>query len=70
MTTERTFEDLLAERFMKDEPESVGSKDDFEDNFSNWLEKLDGQQYMDYAEMYGREQFLAGMDRCINKLKE
>ena len=34
----RDFEDYMQYIFMEVAPEEVGTKDDFEDNFDNWLQ--------------------------------
>jgi hypothetical protein len=33
-------------------PEDVGSKDDFEDNFDNWLHRQDLETIMQHADAY------------------
>lgn len=42
--------------------------------FEKWLEQLDGEEYMRYAQDYGEKCFgegkVAGMDRAIELLKE
>jgi len=50
---QQTFEDFLISTFMEDEPESVGSKDSFQDNFDMWLERLDTCEVIEYAEKWG-----------------
>ena len=45
-----TFENYLQEKFMQDAPEEVGSKDTFEDNFSNWLEYQGADMLIQFAE--------------------
>ena len=49
----QTFEDYLGEQMFKDEPESVRSKDTWEDDFDNWLSRLDAQEFIDYADKWG-----------------
>ena len=48
----QTFEDFLISTFMEDEPESVGSKDAFQDNFDTWLIALDTDLIIAYAEKW------------------
>ena len=48
------FEDYLKERFMEDEPEEVGCKDDFEDNFERWMMNLDAEEWIDYSNKFKR----------------
>ena len=48
------FEDYLKECFMEDEPESVGNKDTFDDNFDNWLNQLDADEWMKYGDQFKR----------------
>ena len=47
----QSFEDFLKDTFMKDEPESAGDKDTFDDNFDNWLE-YQGAEIIAYAEKW------------------
>ena len=65
---ERNFEDFLQDMCFSINPTVLD--DDMPDYFDNWLGELDGEDYIKYADIFAREQFLAGMDRCINKLKE
>lgn len=45
-----TFLDYLMEQFAKD----CGClKDDFEENFNNWLSELDGEDYIEFGNEYG-----------------
>lgn len=46
------FEDYLQDCFMRDEPESVGDKDSFQDNFDNWLQQLDADEWITYANIF------------------
>lgn len=34
--------------------------DEGPDHFDNWLGDLDGEQYIKYADLYGREMFIDG----------
>ena len=43
---------------MKDEPESVGDKDTFDDNFDRWLEYQGTDLIIVYAEKWHLEQTL------------
>jgi len=54
----QTFDDFLQETFMKDEPESVGSKDTFEDNFERWLQDQDIELLIAYAEKWHTKRML------------
>ena len=49
-----SFELFLQESFMSDEPESVRTKDTFEDDFDSWLSRLDVQELINYGEKYGK----------------
>ena len=49
MTTSTKFEDYLKEVFSED---YMGTKDDIEDRFNDWLAKLDTNQLMTYGESY------------------
>jgi hypothetical protein len=53
----RDFEQYLEYVFMADEPENVGSKDTFEDNFANWLETKDVNDILDLVAKYERKTF-------------
>lgn len=48
------FEDFLQTMFMQDEPESVGDKDSFQDNFDNWLHNLDAEEWLNYGNKFNR----------------
>ena len=51
-TSWQDFDDYLQEQFMKDEPESVGTKDDFGDNFDKWLNELDTEEWIKYGNQF------------------
>ena len=53
-TSFRDFEDYLQTAFMEDAPESVGTKDDFQDNFDNWLQNLDASEWLEYGDKFKR----------------
>lgn len=38
------------------------------EGFENWLEQLDTQEIMDYAQAYGELQYEAGMQEAIKNL--
>jgi hypothetical protein len=38
---------------MEEEPESIGSKDSFQDNFDKWLERQDTSEMIKYADKWG-----------------
>lgn len=48
----RSFEQYLEYVFMRVEPESVGDKDTFQDNFDNWLQGNDLDYIMQHADAY------------------
>lgn len=50
MTLKKDFLDFLGEKFMDN---FHGSKDDYEDAFDIWLQDLDGQELIDYADEFG-----------------
>lgn len=50
------FEDWLKDNY---EPDGV-LDDDLSDSFDNWLGSLDGEEYIEYADEYGKEMFLRG----------
>jgi len=39
--------------------------DDLPDHFNNFLDDLGGEDYIRYAEQYGREQYLSGQAHVI-----
>ena len=48
----RSYEEYLQYVFMQVAPEDVGVKDDFEDNFDNWLAEQDIDYIMRHADAY------------------
>lgn len=38
-----------------------GLDDDMPDAFDSWVSNLDGEEYIKFAEAYGKKQFIAGM---------
>lgn len=59
------FDNFLQEQFMQDEPESVGSKDNFEDNFERWLHRLDPEEWQNYANKFGQTMRSYGQKEII-----
>ena len=53
-----SFDNFLKRTFMKDEPERVGDKDTFDDNFDRWLEYQGTDLIIVYAEKWHLEQTL------------
>jgi uncharacterized protein (DUF2164 family) len=62
----QTFEDFLREIHTKHFSDGV-LDDDLQDNFDSWVQNLDVQEVIDYAENYGRQQYNQGR---IDALKE
>ena len=52
-----TFEGFLIEKHAK---QYVGTDDDMADDFDSWIEGLDQEQLMKYADKYAKTQFLTG----------
>ena len=50
-----TFSNYLQDMFMESSDSDGIIKDDIPDTFDSWLSDLDGQEYVDYAEDYGKE---------------
>ena len=48
----RDYEEYLQYIFMEVAPEDVGTKDDFEDNFDNWLSEQHISDIMRHADAY------------------
>lgn len=59
----RTFEDFLKEVHFKIFIQVLD--DDLVEDFDNWLENLDGEEYIKWGEFYGREQYLAGQGSIL-----
>ena len=62
----RTFEDFMQEVHGKLNPTVLD--DDQPDHFDDWLGEQDGANVMDWAELYGKEQYIAGKEEIINKI--
>lgn len=60
----QTFEDFLQDIHGKN---YNGLDDDVPDSFDNWLSQLDGEEYIQFAESYGKLQFLAGKIAGLDK---
>lgn len=45
-----------------------GLDDDMPDHFDNWLGELDGEEYIKFAELYGREMHIEGATEVLSKL--
>ena len=56
----KSFEDFLRDWHAEIYPELLD--DDMSDHFDNWLGELDGEDYIKYAELYGKEMRLKGME--------
>lgn len=64
----QTFEEFLQEFHIKLYPQILD--DDLTDSFDKWLGDLDGEEYINYAELYGKSQFLAGKTELLNKISQ
>ena len=56
----KDFDEYLQYLFMESEPESVGDKDHFQDNFDNWLTEQDPSFLIEIATKWGELMFLQG----------
>ncbi len=66
-----TFNDYLLEKFIE-RGESGGmaiTKDNVEDMFENWLEDMDTEEMMNWADLAMGKAFLEGREELLNKLK-
>lgn len=63
---ERGFEEFLQDMHMKAEPQVI--KDDLPDAFDRWLSNLDGEEYIQFADLYGREQRIVGAEKMSKHL--
>ena len=61
-----TFEEFLREMHHEIYPEVMD--DDLPDHFECWLYDLDVAKTMEWAEVYGRQQFLAGQSHMLNTI--
>lgn len=61
-----TFEKYLEDIFLKLYPMVI--KDDAEDAFDNWIEQLDGEEYIKYANLYGQERYLEGKEELVGSI--
>ena len=62
-----TFEEFLEDRWSNQNPEETYNDDHQDDRFDNWLAELDGNEYMEYAQMWGSIEYQSGK---IDGLKE
>lgn len=66
-----TFVDTTFEKFMEDIHYQIFPEvldDDLPDHFDHWLSVLDVANMMEWAEIYGRQQFLSGQSHAFNVL--
>lgn len=64
-TSWHDFDNFLQDQFMKDAPESVGTKDNFENNFENWLNQLDAEEWTRYANLHSQKMRTYGQQEII-----
>jgi len=57
---EQTFEDFLISTFTEEEPESMTSKDNWQDLFDKWLEFQGAAMLIQYAERWGSKTYFKG----------
>jgi hypothetical protein len=57
---ERTFEEFLREFHGQVATELGVHHRDWPDHFDHWLGELDGEEYIKYADLYGKERYLDG----------
>lgn len=62
---QRTFENFLQDIFMELQPGFLD--DDLPDAFNAWLGNKDTDEIMEWAELYGREQYIAGKEEILIK---
>lgn len=67
MKKEITFEDYLKELCFKLNPTVLG--DSMPDFFDNWLGELDGEDYLKWGELYGKEMYLEGKEDVLELVK-
>ena len=59
------FEDFMQDRFIAF---YSGGKDECQDAFDNWLSQLDGEEWITYADLYGRKMYIEGKELIINSM--
>lgn len=59
-TKNQTFEQFLADKHMEN---YHGCDDDAPDAFDGWLENLEIQEVMDYAQEYGKQEYELGLEQ-------
>ena len=57
---EQTFEDYLISKFAEEEPESMTSKDNWQDLFDKWMEFQGAAMLIQYAERWGTKTYFNG----------
>ena len=66
----QTFEEFLQRIFI--DLREVGGvpiiKDNCEDMFDLWLSNMEGEDYMNWGELYGKSQFMAGKEEVLDKV--
>lgn len=60
----RTFEQFMQDVHSDLFPNLLD--DDIPDHFNDWIGEQDGSNIMDWAELYGREQYLAGKKEVLD----
>ena len=63
----KTFEDYLRETCFAINPTILD--DDMPDFFDDWLGELNGEEYMKWAELFGREMYLKGKEDMLENTK-
>ena len=68
----QTFEKFLEETFISfnEYRGTPITKDNCEELLDDWLAGLSGSEYVEWGELYGRSQYLAGKDEILNKSEE
>jgi len=61
----KNFGDYLQDQFFKEEPQTLD--DQFPDAFNDWIEQLDGQEYIDYADKFFKEELKRTLDELIGE---
>ena len=61
----QTFKNYLMEVHCINNPEILD--DDLPDHFDNWLSIESQESIIEYAELFGKKQYLTGKDEILNK---
>ena len=62
----QTFEDFLQDIHIRLYP--LVQDDDLPDHFEKWLGELDGEDYIRWGELHGKQQYLMGKEEALKSI--